>query len=218
MSSELNGSVLVTGGAGYIGSHAVLALSDAGREVVVLDNLSTGRRGAVPDGVPFYRGEVTNGGLIKRIVGHHKCGAVMHFAGSIVVPESVSQPLDYYQNNVVASAQLLRACLDSGIDKFVFSPTAAVYDGDGAKAGALSEDASLAPANPYGRGKLMVECMLRDIAAATKLRYAVLDQIVGTGRNVTLNCGYGHGFSVREVLDVVDQVAADTLGAAAMIR
>ena len=289
MSSELHGSVLVTGGAGYIGSHAVLALSDAGREVVVLDNLSTGRRGAVPDGVPFYRGEVTNGGLIKRIVGDHKCGAVMHVAGSIVAPGSVSQPLDYYQNNVVASAQLLRACLDSGIDKFVFSSTAAVYDGDGAKAGALSEDASLAPANPYGRGKLMVEWMLRDIAAATKLRYAVLryfnvagadqagrsgqnsrvathlikracqtvlgvlphmdvfgedydtpdgtcvrdyihvtdlarahvavlDQIVGTGRNVTLNCGYGHGFSVREVLDVVDQVAADTLGAAAMIR
>ncbi len=289
MSSELNGSVLVTGSAGYIGSHSALALRDAGGEVVVLDNLSTGRRVAVPDGVPFYRGEVTDGGLIKQIVNDHKCGAVMHFAGSIVVPDSVSHPLDYYHNNVVASAHLLRACLDSGIGKFVFSSTAAVYDGDGDNGGALSEDADLAPANPYGRGKLMVEWMLRDIAAATKFRYAVLryfnvagadqagrsgqyskvathlikracqtvlgvlphidvfgedygtpdgtcvrdyihvtdlsrahvaalDHIVAAGRNITLNCGYGHGYSVREVLNVVDRVAADMLGAAAMIR
>ena len=286
-------TILVTGGAGYIGSHAVLALTDAGRAVVVVDNLSTGRRAAVPDGVPFYQGEVADDALVTRILAEHDCGAVMHFAGSIVVPESVSHPLDYYHNNVVASAQLLRTCVDSGIERFVFSSTAAVYDGDGGGDGGggvpLAEDATQAPANPYGRGKLMTEWMLRDIAAATSLRYAVLryfnvagadqagrsgqyskvathlikracqtvlgalphidvfgddydtpdgtcvrdyihvsdlarahvavlDHIDDTQQSVTMNCGYGHGFSVRDVLDVVDRAAAQMLGAAPMTR
>jgi len=122
--------VLITGGAGYIGSHAVLAMLDHSREVVVVDALSTGRRGAVPQGVPFYQGRVDDDTLIARVIKDHGCVEVMHFAGSIVVPDSVAQPLEYYQNNVVGSAQLLATCLDNGVERFVFSSSAAVYDGD----------------------------------------------------------------------------------------
>ena len=138
--------VLITGGAGYIGSHAMLALLDSGRRVVVVDDLSTGRRGAVPGAVPFYQGKVGNRALIGRIIAEHGCRAVMHFAGSIIVPESVEKPLDYYQNNVVSSAQLLRACQDNGIENFIFSSTAAVYDGNTGGQTPLGEDAGLDPA------------------------------------------------------------------------
>ncbi|MDA1099341.1 MAG: UDP-glucose 4-epimerase GalE [Proteobacteria bacterium] len=281
--------VLITGGAGYIGSHAMLALLDNGRTVVVVDDLSTGRRGAVPGDVPFYQGKVGNKALIGRIIAEHGCRAVMHFAGSIIVPESVARPLDYYQNNVVSSAQLLRACLDNDIKDFVFSSTAAVYDGNTGGAVPVAEDDNLAPASPYGRSKLMTEWMLRDIGAATGLRYAVLryfnvagadqagrsgqyskaathlikracqtalgilphmdvfgndyptpdgtcvrdyihvsdlaqahvavlDHIGDSGGNLTLNCGYGQGFSVTQVLDTVDQVANDMLGVGPMLR
>ena len=112
--------ILITGGAGYIGGHAVLALRDSGRDVVVVDDLSTGRRAAVPDGVPFYQGGIDDGGLVGRVIKEHGCCEVMHFAGSIVVPESVALPLNYYENNVVGSAKLLRACLDNGIERFFF--------------------------------------------------------------------------------------------------
>ena len=283
--------VLITGGAGYIGSHAVLALLDCGRAVVVLDDLSTGRRGPVPDGVPFYQGRINDDDCVTQVIKDHGCCEVMHFAGSIVVPESVAMPLDYYQNNVSGTAQLLRTCLNNGIERFVFSSSAAVYDGDYDVTGGvpLVEGAPLAPANPYGRSKLMTEWMLQDISAATDLRVAVLryfnvagadhlarsgqyskvathlikrasqaalgvlphidvfgddyptpdgtcvrdyihvsdlaqahlaalDHVAASGENLTVNCGYGHGYSVREVLDATDKVLVDTLGIPALER
>jgi UDP-glucose 4-epimerase len=186
--------VLITGGAGYIGSHAMLALLDSGCQTAVVDDLPTQWRSAVPNNVPYYPGKAVDGALIGRVVAGYGCRAVTHFAGCIVVPGSVELPLDYYQNNVVSSAELLRACLDNGIERFVFSTTAAVCDGEGSANVALSEDAVQAPANSYGRSKLMTELMLRDIAAATDLRVAVL-------------CYY-----VTQALDVVDLVAKDMLG------
>ena len=283
--------VLITGGAGYIGGHAMLALLDSGREAVVLDNLSTGRRRGVPDGVSFYQGEIENGDLIGQIIKEHKCQEVMHFAGSIVVPESVALPLNYYENNVVGSTKLLRACLDNGIKRFLFSSTAAVYDGNMDVTGGtpLTEDARLAPASPYGRSKLMTEWMLQDIAAATNLRVAVLryfnvagadgegrtgqyakdathlikracqaalgllphidvfgddyptpdgtclrdyihvsdlaqahlaalDYMADNQKNLTLNCGYSHGYSVTEVLNATDRIAGNMFDAAPIVR
>jgi UDP-glucose 4-epimerase len=128
---QLTGSrletVLVTGGAGYIGSHAVLALLEAGWPVVVLDNLSTGRRAAVPEGVPLIEGSVANGDLLAQVLRDWHVVAAMHFAGSTIVPESVAQPLAYYDNNTLASHKLLRACVSAGVRAFVFSSTAAVY-------------------------------------------------------------------------------------------
>ena len=119
--------VLVTGGAGYIGSHAMLALKDAGWSVSVIDDLSNGARRAVPDGVPFYQGNVADGGLVKRIFAEQGIQAIMHFAGSIVVPESVENPLKYYGNNTVATHALLSAAVGAGLKHILFSSTAAVY-------------------------------------------------------------------------------------------
>src|SRR6185436_7318557 len=119
--------VLVTGGAGYIGSHAVLALRDCGWPVAVIDNLTTGFRFAVPKGVPFYEGDIEDGALLARIFAEQGTRAVMHFAGSIVVPESVENPLKYYQNNTVKSRALLAAAVDAGVPHFIFSSTAATY-------------------------------------------------------------------------------------------
>ena len=278
--SEDRPPVLITGGAGYIGSHAGLALLDAGRRIVVVDDLSTGRRTAVPDGVPFHQGRAGDVDLIREVIARHGCTEVMHFAGSIIVPESVGRPLDYYENNVVSSARLLRACQETDVESFVFSSTAAVYDGSLGEP--LREEAPLAPANPYGRGKLMTEQMIRDLAAAGGPRFAILryfnvagadpagrsgqyskvathlikracqaavgllpgvdiygedyptpdgtglrdyihvsdladahlaalDHLAAGGDSLTLNCGYGRGFSVRQVLDVVDRVAGQPI-------
>ena len=268
-------TVLVTGGAGYIGSHAVLALRDAGRPVVVLDDLSTGRRAAVPDGVPFVRGAAGDPALLDRVLRDHGIGAVMHFAGSIVVPESVERPLDYYRNNTLTSHALIEACVRAGIERFIFSSTAAVYGMPDRLP--VGEDAATRPINPYGSSKLMTEWMLRDAAAAHGLRpvvlryfnvagadpalrsgqstrvathllkiaaqaatgqrseiqvfgddyptpdgtcvrdyihvtdlaaahVAALDHLEGGGGPLTLNCGYGRGCSVREMLDAVERV------------
>ena len=123
----MTATILVTGGAGYIGSHAVLALRDAGFEAVVLDDLSTGRRWLVPDGVAFIKGDVGDQALLGRIMADHRIDAVMHFAGSIVVPESVTVPRKYYHNNTAKSRTLIAACVDAGVDRFIFSSTAAVY-------------------------------------------------------------------------------------------
>ena len=164
--------VLVTGGAGYIGSHAVLALRDAGWTVAVVDNLSTGTRYLVPDDVPFYEGNVADGELVARIFGEQGIGAIMHFAGSIVVPESVEKPLEYYRNNTLASHALLCAAVDAGVKHFVFSSTAAVY---GAPERVPVEEAEAKlPINPYGASKLMTERMLEDSSAAYPLNYAAL--------------------------------------------
>jgi UDP-glucose 4-epimerase len=164
--------VLVTGGAGYIGSHAVLALRGAGWPVSVIDNLSTGTRYLVPDDVPFYEGNVADRELVTRIFAEHGTAAIMHFAGSIVVPESVEKPLEYYRNNTVSSHALLSAAVDAGVKHFVFSSTAAVY-GSPERVPVEEGDPKL-PINPYGASKLMTERMLEDSSAAYPINYAAL--------------------------------------------
>ncbi|MET0179694.1 MAG: UDP-glucose 4-epimerase GalE [Novosphingobium sp.] len=269
-------SVLVTGGAGYIGSHAVLALHDAGWPVAVIDNLSTGFRWALPEAVPFYEGDIEDQALLARIFAEQGTRAVMHFAGSIIVPESVGNPLKYYHNNTVKSRALLQAAVDHGIAHFIFSSTATIYGEPEVKP--LSESDPEAPVNPYGMSKLMTERMLADVSRAHPLNHCVLRYFNvagadpqgrsgqstegathlikvaveaalgkrghvsvfgtdyptpdGTGlrdyihvadlaaahvlaldaliaepeRSLTMNCGYGRGFSVLEVLDAVDRV------------
>ena len=265
-------TVLVTGGAGYIGSHTVHALVDAGESVVVLDNLSTGFRSALPKPMLPIVGDAGDPALVGSIIDTHQVDAVIHFAGSIVVPESVRDPLGYYRNNTVNSRNLMETAVRHGVKHFIFSSTAAVY-GDPAKV-PVAEDAPLNPVSPYGWSKLMTEVMLRDVAAAhgmghVILRYfnvagadpkmrtgqstpeathlikvavqaalgmragldvfgtdyptpdgtcirdyihvtdlarahrAALDYLRGGGANATLNCGYGRGYSVLEVIDAV---------------
>jgi UDP-glucose 4-epimerase len=268
--------VLVTGGAGYIGSHAVLALKDAGWSVAVVDNLTTGFRWAVPDDVPFYQGDIEDAALLARIFAEQKIGAVMHFAGSIIVPESVENPLKYYHNNTAKSRALIGAAVAAGVPHFIFSSTAATYGIPDVSP--VNEDTPRIPINPYGMSKLMTETMLADVAAAHPLNYCALryfnvagaDPLARTGqstagathlikvaveaalgkresvgvygtdyatpdgtgvrdyihvsdlaaahvlalaalieqpqRSLTMNCGYGRGFSVLEVLDAVDRV------------
>lgn len=269
-------AVLITGGAGYIGSHMAFALLDQGDEVVVLDNLSTGVRGQVPEAALFYEGEVADRELVARILADHGVEAVLHFAAAAVVPDSVAEPLRYYANNTAASRDLIETCVNGGVKHFVFSSTAAVYGVTDAPT--IDEDAVKSPANPYGRSKLMTEWMLQDAACASDLRYVALRYfnvagadpqgrtgqstprathlikracqaalgaepylgIFGTdyptpdgtgirdyihiadlvdahalalahlrsgGGSETFNCGYGHGFSVREVLGAVEKAA-----------
>jgi UDP-glucose 4-epimerase len=164
--------VLVTGGAGYIGSHAVLALNDAGWSVAVVDDLSNGVRMAVPENIPFYEGSVADRALIERIFAEQGTQAIMHFAGSIVVPESVENPLFYYGNNTVASHALIRTAIENDIKHILFSSTAAVY-GAPEKVPVAEEDPK-EPINPYGASKLMTEWMLRDASAAHPFNYGAL--------------------------------------------
>ncbi|HEY7807220.1 MAG TPA: UDP-glucose 4-epimerase GalE [Croceibacterium sp.] len=268
--------VLVTGGAGYIGSHAVLALLDAGWPVAVIDNLVTGFRFAVPEGVPFYHGDIEDAALLARIFAEQGTQAIMHFAGSVVVPESVEDPLKYYHNNTAKSRALLDAAVQGGVRHFIFSSTAATYGIP--ETSRVEETTPQSPINPYGWSKLMTERMLADTAAVRPLNYCALryfnvagadpagrsgqstagathlikvaveaalgkradvsvfgtdyDTPDGTGvrdyihvtdlaaahvlalealiaeprRSLTMNCGYGHGYSVLEVLDAVDRV------------
>jgi UDP-glucose 4-epimerase len=270
------GSVLVTGGAGYIGSHAVLALLDAGWRVVVVDNLTTGFDWLVDARAILVRGEIEDDALVRGAMREHHVVAVMHFAGSIVVPESVTDPLKYYRNNTVASRALIESAVECGVRHFIFSSTAALYGM--AETTPVSEATPTVPINPYGTSKLMTEMMLRDVAHAHPLNYCALRYFNvagadpqgrtgqstagathllkiaveaatgkrghvtvfgsdyatkdGTGvrdyihvsdlaaahvaaldlliaepeRSHTLNCGYGHGYSVLEVLDAVDRV------------
>ncbi|TAK68164.1 MAG: UDP-glucose 4-epimerase GalE [Betaproteobacteria bacterium] len=163
--------ILVSGGAGYIGSHVVKLLGDAGHEVTVLDNLSTGRREAVLSG-ELVVGDLGDSALLDTVLGRGKFDAVMHFAGSIVVSESVTDPLKYYADNTANTLHLLGACVRHGVNRFIFSSTAAVY-GITDKA-LVSEDDPLAPINPYGASKMMSERMLADVAAAHPLKYVIL--------------------------------------------
>ncbi|MCW5698968.1 MAG: UDP-glucose 4-epimerase GalE [Rhodospirillales bacterium] len=274
MSTKPN--ILVTGGAGYIGSHAVLAFSDAGYSVVVIDNLSTGHRESVPSFVPLVEGDVADTALVGKVLVDHNIGAVIHFAGSIVVPESVSDPLKYYGNNTSASRNLIEACVRAGVPHFVFSSTAAVYGIP--ETIPVSEQTPTQPINPYGASKLMTEWTLRDVANAHDFSYAALryfnvagadpsgrtgqstplathlikvaceaaigkrshiqvfgedydtpdgtcirdyihvsdlaaahvfalEHLIATDNSFIANCGYGHGYSVREVLKQVESVS-----------
>ena len=273
--------VLVTGGAGYIGSHAVLALKDAGWPVAVIDDLSNGTRQVVPEDVPFFEGDIADRELVGRILDGERIGGIMHFAGSIVVPESVEQPLKYYANNTLASHALIGAAVEAGVKHILFSSTAAVY-GAPERVPIEEEDPKL-PINPYGASKLMTERMLEDSAAAHGFNYGALRYFnvagadpagragqIGKGsthlikiaveaavgkrdhvavfgtdyptpdgtcirdyihvsdladahvvalerliarpdENLVLNCGYGNGLSVLQVLDSVDRANGSPL-------
>ena len=165
-------SVLVTGGAGYIGGHMALGLLDKGETVVVLDNLSTGFAWAVPEGAKLTVGDTGDKDLVAGLIREHRIEAIAHFAARIVVPESVSDPLGYYLNNVSNARSLIEAAVEGGVKTFIFSSTAAVYGETGAEP--VSEEAALAPISPYGRSKLMVEWMLEDAAKAYDFRYVAL--------------------------------------------
>ncbi|MGC2784188.1 MAG: UDP-glucose 4-epimerase GalE [Roseiarcus sp.] len=269
-------SVLVTGGAGYVGGHMALGLIDAGETVVVLDNLSTGFALAVPEGAKLVVGDMGDAGLVARLIKEHSVDAIAHFAAKIVVPESVRDPLGYYLNNVSNARSLIEAAVNGGVKTFIFSSTAAVYGETGAEP--VSEETTLAPISPYGRSKLMVEWMLEDASKAYDFRYVALryfnvagadpkgrlgqstpnathlikravqtalgihpkieifgedyptrdgtcvrDYIQVTdlidahlnalaylragGLSVVCNCGYGHGETVKEVVEVVKRVS-----------
>src|SRR3569623_2039918 len=165
-------AVLVTGGAGYIGSHAVLAVLDAGWRVAVIDNLSTGFEWAVPKQAAFVKGDIADQDLVARIVEEHGIGAIIHFAGSIVVPESVEKPLKYYENNTVKSRSLIESAVRGGVRHFIFSSTAATYGIP--ERVPITEDTRTQPINPYGWSKLMTERMLIDSAAAHQIFFCAL--------------------------------------------
>jgi UDP-glucose 4-epimerase len=165
-------SVLVTGGAGYIGSHMALELLDAGEPTVILDNLSTGLAGAVPQAAELIEGDVGDQGLVRSIIEGRGIESIMHFAGSVVVPDSVADPLGYYLNNTVKSRALIETAVACGVRYFIFSSTAAVYGMTGDQP--VAEDAPLAPISPYGSSKRMTEIMLADAARAHNFRYVAL--------------------------------------------
>jgi len=269
-------AILVTGGAGYIGSHMVHALADAGESVVVIDNLSTGFSTFVPEGVPLFIGDAADENLVEGVVAAHGIESIIHFAGSVVVPESMRDPLAYYRNNTMTTRSLLNVAVKCGINRFIFSSTAAVYGNP--EQIPVPEIAPTRPLSPYGSSKLMTEIMLHDTASAHGMSYVVLRyfnvagadplgriglatvgathllkiaveaatgqrakiDVYGTdyptpdgscirdfihvsdlvqahraalaylrngGSSVTLNCGYGRGYSVLETIEAVRRVS-----------
>jgi UDP-glucose 4-epimerase len=165
-------TVLVTGGAGYIGSHMVLALAEAGESVVVIDNLSTGFSAHLPEGVPLFIGDAADENLVEGVIAAHDVESIVHFAGSVVVPDSMRDPLAYYRNNTMTTRSLLNTAVKCGVNRFVFSSTAAVYGNPDRMP--VTEDAPTRPLSPYGSSKLMTEIMLHDVAAAHGMSYVVL--------------------------------------------
>jgi UDP-glucose 4-epimerase len=275
-------TILVTGGAGYIGSHMVHELVDRGERVVVLDNLSTGFDWAVPPATPLVVGETSDQRLVASLIAEHGVTAIMHFAASIVVPDSVRDPLNYYRNNTINSRALIETAVKAKVEHFIFSSTAAVYGDAGVVP--IAEDCPTEPMSPYGWSKLMTEIVLRDVGNAYGLRYVILRyfnvagadpqqrtgqsterathlikvaietalgqrpkmQLFGTdyatpdgtcirdyihvsdlarahfdalrylragGASISCNCGYGHGFSVLEVVDAVRRISGVDLRA-----
>lgn len=269
-------AILVTGGAGYIGSHTVLALTEAGQQVVVIDNLSTGFSAFVPEGVPLFIGDAADENLVESVIASHDVDAIIHFAGSVIVPELLRDPLAYYRNNTMATRNLLNVAVKRRVRNFIFSSTAAVYGNPDQMP--VREDAPTRPLSPYGTSKLMTEIMLHDTAAVHDMRYvalryfnvggadprarvglatagathllkiaveaatgkrsgmdvfgtdyptpdgtcirdfihvsdladihcAALSYLAEGGRSITLNCGYGHGYSVFEVINAVRRVS-----------
>ena len=269
-------TVLVTGGAGYIGSHMVHALEEAGESVVVIDNLSTGFREFLPDGIRLLVGDAGDERLVGNIIAQHKVESIIHFAGSIVVPESMRDPLGYYRNNTMTTRNLLNAAIKGRVNRFIFSSTAAVYGNP--EQTPVPENAPTRPMSPYGSSKLMTEIMLHDVASAHGMSYVALRyfnvagadplarmglatigathllkiaveaatgqrakiDVFGTdyptpdgscirdfihvsdlaqahraalsylrdgGASVTLNCGYGRGYSVLETIEAVRRVS-----------
>jgi UDP-glucose 4-epimerase len=201
-------TVLVTGAAGYIGSHAVLALADAGREVVAIDDLSAGLRELIPAAVPFVQADIADRSRIGAVLKEHRVQAVLHFAGSISVAESVRDPLRYYQNNTAGSAALLASCVEAGVRSFVFSSTAAVYGAP--KILPVPETATLAPINPYGASKAMTERTLADVGAAHGLNWAALRYFNVAGADPALRSGQAGG----EVTHLIRRAVLAALGRA----
>jgi UDP-glucose 4-epimerase len=269
-------TVLVTGGAGYIGSHTVRALTDAGESVVVIDNLSTGFSQFVPEGVALFIGDAADENLVEGVISAHQVETIIHFAGSVVVADSMRDPLAYYRNNTMTTRSLLNAAVKCGVNRFVFSSTAAVYGNPDHVP--VPEHAPTRPLSPYGSSKLMTEIMLHDVAAAHGMNYVVLryfnvagadpqariglatvgathlmkiaveaatgqrakidvfgtdyptpdgscirdfvhvtdlaqahraalSYLRGGGTSMTLNCGYGHGYSVKETIEAVRRIS-----------
>src|SRR3954454_7816434 len=275
-------SLLVTGGAGYIGSHMALELLDRGEDIIVIDDLSTGIRKAVPDSVKLFVGDVGDLDFTDHVLRSYAVDTIFHFAGSVIVPESVSNPLKYYQNNTTNSRNLLTSAIRAGVRFFIFSSTAAVYGSVSDQP--VREESPLRPDSPYGRSKLMTEMMLQDVSKAHGLRYgilryfnvagadpslrtgqstpnathlikvaaeaavgkrktieifggdyptpdgtcirdfihvadlvaahaAALRHLRGGGENVTLNCGYGRGYSVLDVVKATKRVSGTNFSA-----
>jgi len=180
-------TVLVTGGAGYIGSHMVHALVDAGESVVVVDNLSTGFSTFLPEGVPLFIGDAGDENLVGGVIASHEVNAIIHFAGSIVVPDSMRDPLGYYRNNTMTTRNLLSAAVKGGVSRFIFSSTAAVYGNP--ERMPVSEQAPTRPLSPYGSSKLMSEIMLHDTAHAHPFNFVVLRYFNVAGADPYLRCG-----------------------------
>lgn len=165
-------TILVTGGAGYIGGHMVLALKDAGESCVVIDNMYNGVPWAIPEGVPFVLGDVGDYELVSRVIREHKVDTIIHFAATLIMPEHYTRPLEYYRINSAQSRGLLQAASDQGVTRFIFSATSAVYGNP--VSNPVSEAAVIAPVSPYGKSKWMTECMLHDLSAVTDLEYVAL--------------------------------------------
>ena len=180
-------SVLVTGGAGYIGSHMVHELRDKGQRLVVLDNLSTGHRWAIPGDVPLVEGDIGDAEHVASVIDEYGVNAIIHFAGSIVVPDSITDPLGYYHNNTVKSRELMACAVACGVKHFIFSSTAAVYGMPGRSP--ISEETEMAPISPYGSSKMMTEIMLRDTAAAHDFTYVALRYFNVAGADPKGRCG-----------------------------
>ena len=180
-------TVLVTGGAGYIGSHTVLALAEAGEDVVVIDDLSTGFSTYLPEGVPLFIGDAGDENLVEGVIAQHNIESIIHFAGSVVVPDSMRDPLGYYRNNFMTARNLLNVAVKRGINRFIFSSTAAVYgDPDLVP---VPEHAPTRPLSPYGSSKLMTEIMLHDVAAAYGMQYVVLRYFTVAGADPQARIG-----------------------------